>query len=106
MLIEITSDVYDIANRIKYIDRNYYIVYNTERNNFEIHCHGQTDGSYCLTLPYNSLDERSLNYVYKTESKNIDKILEEIKNDNAILESAEYDSTLSNLADNLNEELR
>ena len=34
--IQIKNDVYDISNRIKKIDRNYYIVLNTSNNKFEV----------------------------------------------------------------------
>ena len=56
----IRFDVFDIVKRIKYIDRNYYIIINTSSNKFEIHNSAQRGSSYCLTLPYDKLDERTL----------------------------------------------
>lgn len=82
MKIKISGDVYDISKRIKNIDRDYYVVYDTSKQKFEIHNSSQIDSSYCLTLPYDELDERALKHVLKTQSANIDEILKEIENDN------------------------
>ena len=84
MRIKITHDVYDIANRIKDIDRWYYIVFNTSKGDFEVHNSKQVDTTYCVTLPYKTLDERALNYVYHTRVDNIENILEDIDRDYTI----------------------
>lgn len=107
MHFEITHDVYEISKRIKYIDKDYYVVYNTSSAKFEVHNSSQLDTTFCLTLPYNQLDERTLNYVAKTRSANIENILEEIENNNKIQESADRSSVLKEMnelaTDNLKE---
>ncbi len=95
MNIKIFSDVYNISNRIKSIDKNYYIMFNTSKNKFEVHNSNQLGGSYCLTLPYNFLDERTLNFVNNTKSENINRILNKIENENKMIESAAKSSTLN-----------
>ena len=95
MKIKLTYDVYNISKRIKEIDKDYYIVYDTSKNKFEVHNSSQIGGSYCLTLPFTSLDERTLKYVRKTSSANIDCILNQIENDNNILKSAEKTSAFN-----------
>lgn len=95
MKIKINHDVYEISKRILDIDRYYYIVYNTLTGNFEIHNSSQLDCSYCLTLPFDTLDERTLKYVRETASANIEKILEKIENDNKLRENAERRRVLS-----------
>lgn len=108
MIIKIFSDVYNISNRIKQIEKNYYIVFNTSKNKFEVHNSKQVGGSYCLTLPFSYLDERTLNFVKETKSENINRILNNIENQNKLIESAEQTSTLNRFADeferNLNKE--
>jgi len=94
MRFQITYDVYEISKRIKNIDKDYYIVYDTFTNKFEVHNSSQLDTTYCLTLPYSELDERTLNYVAKTRCANIENILEEIENNNKIQESADKSSVL------------
>lgn len=96
MKLKIFHDVFNISKRIKKIDKDYYVVYDTSKQKFEIHNSSQTGSSYCLTLPFNELDERSLNYVHQTSSANIDRILEKIENDNNIRESAIKTSAFSN----------
>ncbi len=99
MKIKILFDVYNISKRVKSIDRSYYVVYDTSKKHFEIHSSSQLGSSYCLTLPYIQLDERSLKYVRKTKSNNIEEILEQLENDNKQLESANKSSAFSNMLD-------
>lgn len=101
MKIKLTCDVYNISKRIKEIDKDYYIVYNTSKEKFEIHNNSQIGDSYCLTLPYNTLDERTLCFVRKTSVKNIDYVLNEIENDNNRIESAEKTSAFNNVYESI-----
>ena len=102
MKIQIEKDVYNISKRIKDIDRDYYVVYDTSKQKFEVHNSKQIGSSYCLTLPHCELDERSLDYVLKTQSTNIEEILEKIENDNKILESTNKFSAFSTILDAIN----
>ncbi len=99
--IQIENDVCNISKRIKNIDRNYYVVFNTSKNRFEVHNSSQIDSSYCLSLPFTQLDERTLFYVRKTQSSNIDEILEELENNNNLRESANKNSAFSNIIDEI-----
>lgn len=99
MKVQILNDVYNIAKRIKDIDKNYYIMFDTSTHKFEIHNSNQIGSSYCLTIPFNELDERTLKYVLKTQSVNIDEILNEIEQDNNLKESAIKSSAFSQIAD-------
>ena len=73
------------------------------KNKFEVHNSNQIGSSYCLTLPYTELDERSLNYINKTRSTNIESILKEIENDNKSLESTEKSSAFSSICERMEE---
>ena len=101
MKIKLTYDVYNIAKRIKEIDKGYYIVFNTSKGKFEVHNSSQIGGSYCLTLPYTCLDERTLGYVRKTSVANIDYVLNKIENDNNLLKSAEKTSAFNNVYESM-----
>ena len=72
MKIKIESDVYNISKRVKYIDKDYYVVYNTSTSKFEIHNLSQLGSTFCLTLPFNELDERTLEYINETKSENFE----------------------------------
>lgn len=106
MKIKIFCDVYNISNRLKYIDKDYFVVYDTSKNKFEIHNKNQVGSSYCLTLPYSCLDERTIDYVLQTKSENIERILQTIDNENKIKESAEKSSALSNAYELISEEIK
>ena len=101
MKIKLTCDVYNISKRIKEIDKDYYIVCNTSKNKFEVHNSSQIGDSYCLTLPYGTLDERTLKFVRKTSVANIDYVLNEIENDNNKIESAERSSAFNNVYESI-----
>ena len=108
MKIKILTDVYNIANRIKDIDTNYYIVFNTSTKKFEVHNSAQADNSFCLTIPYDFLDERTLNLVNDTRVENIERILNDIEKENKLKQSADKTCTLNQfdeiLEDNLKKE--
>lgn len=101
MKIKLTSDVYNISNRIKEIDKGYYVVYDTSKRKFEIHNSCQIGSSYCLTIPFDSLDWRSLDYVNQTRSENIEKILNRIDNENKLIESREKSSALNQVCESI-----
>ena len=98
---KVCFDVYNIAKRIKYIADGYYLMFDTDKQTFEVHNSNQIGSSYCLTLPYNELDERCLRYVLKTQSNNIDEIIEKIEQENRLRESAITTSTFSKALDTL-----
>ena len=81
MNIEIVHDVYYIAERLKEIDFNYFILYNTKRKKYEIHHTGQP-GTYCLTVPYDELDARTIDFVNQTRVENRDRLLKELDEEN------------------------
>ena len=95
MLVKLYSDVFDISQRVKNIDSGYYILFNTSNKKFEVHNSNQVGSSYCLTLPFKELDERTLNFINKTKSNNIEKILKEIENENKLRESSEKSRAFS-----------
>ena len=105
MKIKIFNDVYEISKRIKYIDKDYYVVYDTSKQKFEIHNSNQIGNSYCLTVPYKELDERTLKLVRSSQSANIEEILKNLENDNRLRESANKTSAFSNIVDNFNGEI-
>ena len=72
----ILNDPCFIAQRIKYINKQKY----------EVHCLGQIGGTFCFTLPYDTLDERTLFYTLKTQSQNASEIIKELDKQNMLLQ--------------------
>ena len=79
--LEINDDVYFICQRIKEIDKSYHILYNLSRHCYEVHSFEQKD-SYCFSVPFQELDERTLQFAYRTRRENQDKIVKEIEKSN------------------------
>lgn len=79
--LEIKDDVYYICDRLKEIDDSYIVLFNLDNLRYEIHSKGQKS-SYCFTVPFDSLDERTLSYALRTRSERRDKIIEEIEKSN------------------------
>lgn len=84
--VVIEDTVYDIPRRLREIDPGYFLVLNRQRDKFEVHHIENRGGTYCLTVPYDELDDRLLEYVRKTRSENAKKLFEEMEKNNQRLE--------------------
>ena len=82
MYIKIENDLYSISQRLKEIDKDYFILLNTKKNSFEVHNSKQKDNTYCLTVPYSELDSRTVSLVKSTKKEYMDNILNEIERNN------------------------
>lgn len=85
-MIFIEHDNYFICERLKEIDESYYVVYDDKNNKYQLHSKEQKGNSYCLTFPFDELDERAIFYARKTRVENQAKIIEEIDKENKRLE--------------------
>ncbi len=90
----IESDCLDIVKRIKTIDKAYFVVFNIENSKFELHHAEQERGTYCLTFPFDVLDERAYLHVLKTRVENADAIFAEIDRQNEKLVSRQIKEVL------------
>ncbi len=81
MKIKIESDVFDICKRIKEIDENYFVLFNLNSKKFEIH-NSKYKNPYCLTIPYERLDSRTIELLCSTDVKNYDKIIKNLDVEN------------------------
>lgn len=86
----VANDVFDIANRIKEIDQSYFIVFNAAKQKFEVHSLCQMGGTYCFTVPFCELDERTVDYARKTRRENIAKIIAQIDFENEKLQKENF----------------
>lgn len=85
-LTPVTTNVYLIPERLREIDPEYFVVRNHEKQTFEIHHRGQAHTTYCLTVPYDELDARTLTLVQKTSVSHLDTLVAEIDRHNQKLE--------------------
>ena len=79
---EIESDCLDIIKRIKAVDEDYFVVFNMDKKKFELHNKSQGGNTYCLTFPFDTLDERAVTLVLKTRVQNSDALFEEMQREN------------------------
>ena len=78
MLIKINNDLYDIASRIKEIDKRYSIAFDTCKQAYTLYC----DDKYQLAFPYENLDTRALDYAFETRLENLDTLLNKVDKHN------------------------
>lgn len=79
---EIESDCLDIIKRIKAVDEDYFVIFDLDKKKFELHNKSQGGNTYCLTFPFDSLDERAVTLVLKTRVQNSDALFEEMQREN------------------------
>lgn len=96
----IKKDLFNISNRLKSIDKNYFIVRNHLKKRFEIH-YKREKNSLELILPFDKLDDRTIKLVLKTKIENRQKLDEEIEKNNAMLNKKAIKMARENLANNL-----
>lgn len=82
MRIEISNDLFDITARLREINPNYGVVFDTESQGFEVTLNGKPT----LRLPFENLDERTLAHVYYTRSENVFKVAMDLDKSNEELE--------------------
>ena len=87
--VMITNDVFDIANRIKEIDNDYFVMYDKKLCRFEIHNKRQKPDTLCLVLPYDTLDCRAIDKVLSTRVEYVAKQLEQMDEYNQKLQASQ-----------------
>lgn len=81
-LVVIKHDVYDVAKALKHIDKAYTVCYNTAKCRYEVHNSRQKGNTFCLVVPYEQLDCRTIDYVNKTRIQNISALMEQMDKQN------------------------
>ena len=85
----IENDLFNIVQRIKNIDKKYFVVFNLKRKKFEVH-YKRNKNTYELTIPFDELDARAVYFVLKTKMENQKKLLKEIEESNKKLQGELY----------------
>ena len=70
-------DVFYIADRIKQIDPEYYILFNKRNRRYQVHA-GTGPDTLQLELPFDVLDCRALDYVRQTSVKRLRDYMDEL----------------------------
>ena len=105
MKMLINKDVYNISSRIQKYDASYRVVYDTDIGKYQVYSTDINNSfevissiklSYVLTLPYSQLDVRAIQYLYYTEGKNIQQIINEIDANNKAIENEQNTQSINN----------
>lgn len=78
----ITSSTCNIPQRLRQIDKGYFLVRNHSTKQFEVHHREQIGNTFCLSIPFNELDERTLQRVRETRTEYIRNIIAEMDRKN------------------------
>ena len=82
----VENDVFGIVNRLQEIDKGYFVVFNPANQRYQLHHAEQPDNSYCLTFPYEELDDRAVEHTRRTSVTRAKTIFAEMKAHNERLE--------------------
>ena len=78
----LTGDLFDITGRLRAIDADYFVAYNGRLHRYEVHHRRQRGGTFCLAVPYDRLDARTVTLVRRTRAERAAKLLKEYERDN------------------------
>lgn len=90
-LIYVESDVMDIIKQLKKMDKNYFVMFNPRTQQYELHNAEQRDATLSLNLPFDELDQRTIDYAQKYRIENAKKIIAEMEAHNLKLEIEKED---------------
>lgn len=96
-LVVVDKDVLGITDRIKEIDKEYFLVFNALDNRFEVHHADAKPYTRCLTLPYERLDARAIDYVNSTRVENAKQMIYEMDRHNEALEAQKKKELLNQM---------
>lgn len=100
-LIKIENDALFICERLKEIDKSYYVVFDFKTQKYQVHSSHQKFNSFCFVVPFSCLDERTILYARKTRIENRDKIIKEIEMQNLQCEKQNLKNQVKNLKEAL-----
>ena len=98
---EIESDCLGIVERMKSIDKDYFVLFDLDKQKFELDNHAQGKFTYCLTFPYEQLDERAYLLTLKTRVQNSDKLYKEMEEENRRLEKQKIKEVLNDFKEKM-----
>lgn len=84
--ILIEGNVFDIPQRLKDIDKDFFVALNIKTQDFELHHEGQPHSTYCLTFPFGQLDSRAIDLVRERTAARGQDIMQEINKHNEAIE--------------------
>ncbi len=97
----INNDLFNIVNRIKQIDKSYYIVYNKNKIRYEVHSNKQKGSTLAFCLG-SKLNAYALKKAMLTSCKFSKKIIKNVINTNLKLEEQNQQNFINRHIETLN----
>jgi len=94
---QVTHDLFGISERLRQIDKDYFVLYNHRMNRWEVHNTESFPHTYSFVVPYEFLDARTLDYAMKTRRENTDKLLREMEENNERIKASKDRDFKNNL---------
>lgn len=76
--LKIEHDPFFICERLREIDGSYYLLYNNDTSQYEVHSSDQRGGSFCFAVRYDELDERTITYALRSRKERCDSLIAEM----------------------------
>ena len=97
--IIVNSDALNIIDRIKSWNSNYEVYFNIKSKKYMLYLFENKFKLpiYCLTFPFEQIDERMIAFVQKSEIQNRKQVLKEIEESNALLLKKEQKNILEKM---------
>jgi len=97
--ILIKSDALGIIDRLKQWNKNYEFYYNKNNKKYILYLFENEfkPSTYCLTFPFDCIDERMIEHTLKSEVQNRKALLEEIEESNELLLKQEQKKILNEM---------
>ena len=87
--VPVLINVYDIPVRLKQVNGDFFVMFNTKTQKYEVHCSSQPFDTLACVLPFDELDARALTYVRQYSRERTEHIAEEIERYNEELDRKE-----------------
>lgn len=86
--ILIEHDPLFICQRLKEIDKSYFVLLNKKSGLYEVHSSDQIGDSYCFTVRFDALDDRTLDYARRTRAERQAECIREMDEANEKLQKS------------------
>ena len=87
MLTPVKNDLFNICKRLRFINRDYRMFFNGKAQRYEVH----NQNGLCFVVPYGALDERTLDYAWRTRIENLDYLESQFEENNREIEQSVRD---------------
>lgn len=87
--LPVLTNPMDIPVRLKEVNGDFFVMFNTKLQKFEVHCASQPGTTLACVLPFDELDARAITYVREFSRERTEQIAREIEEYNERLDARE-----------------